>query len=181
MQKILEIAKQIRLVIFDVDGVLTDGGLIFDESGREYKVFNVKDGQGIKMLRDGGVEIAVISARESKSVSVRMTSLGVKHVYQGQDDKGLAFDDLCEKLSINPRHVAYVGDDVPDLRLFSRVGLAIAVADAHVAVRQRADWCTSLAGGRGAAREVCDLILTAKQMLDASIEAFLLSEGDSKE
>jgi 3-deoxy-D-manno-octulosonate 8-phosphate phosphatase (KDO 8-P phosphatase) len=181
MQKILEIAKQIGLVIFDVDGVFTDGGLIFDETGREYKVFNVKDGHGIKMLRDGGVEVAVISGRESKSVALRMASLGIKYVYQGQDDKRLAFNELCATLPINPKHVAYVGDDLPDLRLFSRVGLAIAVADAHYAVRHRADWCTSLAGGRGAVREVCDLILTAKGTLDAAIEALWLPDGDAEE
>lgn len=174
MQEIIEKAKRIRLVIFDVDGVLTDGKLIFDESGREYKVFNAKDGHGIKMLLESGVATAVISGRQSSAVSVRMASLGVKHVYQGRDDKRAAFDELCERLSIQPEQVAHVGDDLPDLPLFARAGLAIAVADAHFAVRQRADWCTSLAGGCGAAREVCDMVMTAQQTLEPSIQAYAL-------
>ncbi len=173
MQKIIDKAKIIRLVIFDVDGVLTDGKLIFDESGREYKIFNAKDGHGIKMLRESGVETAVVSGRKSTSVSLRMANLGVKHVFQGQDDKRLALNQLCETLSVSPEQVAHVGDDLPDLPLFVRVGLAIAVADAHFAVRQRADWCTSLPGGCGAAREVCDLIMQAQRKLEPSIQAYV--------
>ncbi|MGH8548705.1 MAG: 3-deoxy-manno-octulosonate-8-phosphatase KdsC [Methylococcales bacterium] len=175
MQEIIEKAKLIRLVIFDVDGVLTDGKLIFDESGREYKCFNTKDGHGIKMLRNSGVETAVISGRDSRAVSLRMASLGVTHVFQGQDDKRAAFDELCERLSVSPEQVACVGDDLPDLPLFARAGLAIAVADAHFAVRQHADWCTSLPGGSGAAREVCDLVMKAQQTLDSSIDAYVIA------
>ncbi|MGH8499939.1 MAG: 3-deoxy-manno-octulosonate-8-phosphatase KdsC [Methylococcales bacterium] len=175
MQKIIDKAKIIRLVIFDVDGVLTDGKLIFDESGREYKTFNAKDGHGIKMLRESGVETAVISGRKSTSVSLRMAGLGVKHVFQGHDDKRVAFDQLCETLSVSPEQVAHVGDDLPDLPLFARVGLSIAVADAHFAVRQRADWCTSLPGGCGAAREVCDLVMQAQQTLEPSIQAYVIA------
>ncbi|MCI0654986.1 MAG: HAD hydrolase family protein [Methylococcaceae bacterium] len=173
MHEILEKAKLVRLVIFDVDGVLTDGKLIFDESGREYKCFNTKDGHGIKMLRNSGVETAVISGRKSRAVSLRMSSLGVQHVLQGRDDKRAAFDELCAALSVSPGQVACVGDDLPDLPLFIRAGLAIAVADAHIAVRQRADWCTSLPGGCGAAREVCDLVMQAQQTLEPSISAYL--------
>lgn len=172
MQKIIEKAKLIRLVVFDVDGVLTDGKLFFDETGHEYKSFNTKDGHGIKMLRNSGVEIAIISGRKSAAVSLRMSSLGVEHVFQGQDDKTAAYDELCEKLSVRSEQVAYVGDDLPDLPVICRVGLAIAVADAHFAVRQHADWCTSLAGGCGAAREVCDLIMKAQQTLEPSIKAY---------
>ncbi|MGH8477918.1 MAG: 3-deoxy-manno-octulosonate-8-phosphatase KdsC [Methylococcales bacterium] len=175
MQEIFEKAKRIRLVIFDVDGVLTDGKLIFDDAGREYKTFNTRDGHGIKMLQQSGVETAVISGRESRAVAVRMASLGVKHVFQGQHDKRLVFDRLCEALSVDPIQVAHVGDDLPDLPLFARVGLAIAVADAHFAVRQRADWCTSLPGGCGAAREVCDLLMQAQQSLEPAIEAYVVA------
>jgi 3-deoxy-D-manno-octulosonate 8-phosphate phosphatase (KDO 8-P phosphatase) len=175
MQEILEKAKLIRLVIFDVDGVLTDGKLIFDESGREYKCFNTKDGHGIKMLRNSGVEAAVISGRKSKSVSLRMASLGVTHVFQGQDDKRAAFDELCNTLGVKSEHVACVGDDLPDLPLFARAGLAIAVADAHFAVRQHADWCTSLPGGCGAAREVCDLVMQAQRTLEPSIDRYAVA------
>lgn len=174
MQEIIEKAKLIRLVIFDVDGVLTDGKLFFDESGREYKCFNTKDGHGIKMLRESGIETAVISGRKSLSVTLRMKSLGVKYVYQGQEDKRSAFDELCEMLSLNPAQVACVGDDVPDLTLFGRAGLAIAVADAHPAVRQQADWCTSLPGGCGAAREVCDLVMQAQGTLEGSVRVYLI-------
>lgn len=171
LETICEKAKAIRLVIFDVDGVFTDGRLLFDPSGREYKVFNVKDGHGIKMLQQYGLETAVISGRTSEAVSIRMASLGMKHVFQGQSDKRLAFDCLCRELAIAPQEVAYVGDDLPDLVLFGRVGLAIAVADAHFAVRQRAHWCTTLAGGFGAVREVCDLILHSRGFLVPAIQA----------
>lgn len=175
MQKIIEKAKLIRLVIFDVDGVLTDGKLFFDEQGREYKSFNTKDGHGFKMLHGSGVDIAIISGRQSHSVSVRMANLGVKHVFQGQEDKTIAFKALCEKLSLQPEQVAYVGDDLPDLPLMNRVGLSIAVGDAHIAVKSQADWCTTLAGGNGAAREVCDLVMRAQQTLETSIRSHLVS------
>jgi 3-deoxy-D-manno-octulosonate 8-phosphate phosphatase (KDO 8-P phosphatase) len=173
IERVLDKATKTRLVIFDVDGVLTDGRLIFDDSGREYKAFNAKDGHGIKMLRASGVEAAVISGRKSAAVALRLESLGIQHVFQGQDDKNVAFDELCEKLSIRPEQVAFVGDDIPDLPVLVRVGLAIAVADAHYSVRQRADWCTSLPGGCGAAREVCDLVMQAQKTLEPSIQSYL--------
>ncbi len=173
MEQILAKAKQIRLVIFDVDGVLTDGKLFFDDSGREYKAFHARDGHGIKMLRNSGVEVAIISGRQSESVARRMASLGVEHVYQGQEDKVAAFNELCNKLPVNSMQVAHVGDDLPDLPLMRRAGMAIAVADAHFAVLERADWCTKLCGGQGAAREVCDLIMQAQETLDAAINTYL--------
>ena len=175
MQEILEKAKLIRLVVFDVDGVLTDGKLIFDESGREYKCFNTKDGHGIKMLLKSGVETAIISGRQSAAVAIRMAELGVEHVFQGREDKRSTFDELCASLSFRTEQVAYVGDDLPDLPLFNRVGLSIAVADAHQAVRQHADWCTSLAGGSGAAREVCDLVMAAQKTLEPAIGGYLIA------
>ena len=131
MQDILERAKQIKLVIFDVDGVLTDGGLYFTDDGKELKAFNSRDGHGMKMLQQSGVEIGIITGRTSNVVTHRMANLGVKHVYQGQHEKLPAFLELIEKLGVTPEQVAYMGDDVVDLPIMRRVGLAVAVQDAH--------------------------------------------------
>lgn len=173
MEKVLIKAKLIRLVIFDVDGVLTDGRLAFDDNGREYKTFHARDGHGLKMLRNTGVDIAIISGRRSESVRLRMEGLGIEHVYQGQQDKIASFNELCDKLQVNPQQIAHVGDDLPDLPLMQRAGIGIAVADAHFAVRKHADWCTRLSGGQGAAREVCDLIMQAQNTLEHTIARYL--------
>ncbi len=173
MQDILDRAKQIKLIIFDVDGVLTDGTLYFDEKGREYKSFHVRDGHGIKMLLDSGVEVAVISGRQSNTVGQRMKSLGIAHVYQGQENKIFALNELCQKLDVSETQIAHVGDDLLDLPIMCRVGLAIAVKDAHFAVQNHAHWCTESLGGRGAVREVCDLIMTAQNTLDIAIQEYL--------
>ena len=165
--------KQIELVIFDVDGVLTNGGLLLGESGNEYKVFHSRDGLGLVMLRESGCHIAVISGRSSSIVSERMTALGIEHVYQDQDDKGKALEDLLNKLNIDAQATAYVGDDFIDLPAMRRVGLAIAVADAHPLVIENAHWVTKENGGRGAAREVCELIMHARGTLDSQIQHFL--------
>jgi len=170
---ILNRAKQIELVIFDVDGVLTNGGLILGESGNEYKVFHSRDGLGLVMLRDSGCHIAVISGRSSSIVSERMTTLGIEYIYQGQTDKGEALDDLLDKLNIDAKATAYVGDDFIDLPAMRRVGLAIAVADAHPLVIEHAHWVTKEKGGHGAAREVCELIMHARGTLDSQIQNFL--------
>lgn len=162
MRDIMDSAARLKLVIFDVDGVLTDGGLILGDKGEEFKVFYSRDGHGMKMLKNTGVEIAIITGRESQIVAQRMASLGIKHVYQGQDDKLPAFDDLLQKLELDASEVAYVGDDVVDLPILLRTGLAIAVADAHPLVAKHAHWQTPHPGGRGAARDVCELIMEAK-------------------
>ncbi len=166
MNNIIEKAKQIRLVLFDVDGVLTDGSLIMGDDGQEYKAFNAKDGHGMKMLQASGVEIGIISARHSRVVALRMESLGIKHVYQGQRDKLKAFSDLQEKLKLQAEQIAYVGDDLLDLCIMRKVGLSVAVNDATPAVVQQADWQTTSPGGRGAAREVCEMIMRAQNTLD---------------
>jgi 3-deoxy-D-manno-octulosonate 8-phosphate phosphatase (KDO 8-P phosphatase) len=126
-----ELANKIQLIIFDVDGVLTDGGLYFTEDGAELKRFNSLDGHGIKMLKDNGVEVAVITARDSKAVAYRMKNLGIAHLYQGQSDKVVAFSDLLKTLNLSADEVAYVGDDVIDLPVMTKVGFSIAVANAH--------------------------------------------------
>jgi len=128
---ILNRAEQIELAIFDVDGVLTNGGLILGENGNEYKAFHSRDGLGLVMLRESGCQIAVISGRTSNIVSERMAALGIESVYQGQNDKGKALEDLLDKLNIDAQATAYVGDDFIDLPAMRRVGLSIAVADAH--------------------------------------------------
>lgn len=173
MQEIIDKARKIKLLILDIDGVLTDAKLFFDDQGREYKAFHARDGHGIKLLRQSGVEIAVISGRQSEAVAIRMRSLGVEHVYQGQENKLAAFEELLQRLSVAAEETAHVGDDLPDLPLMKRVGLAIAVRDAHFAVKDYADWVTSLPGGDGAAREICDFILRAQGKLEHLINAYL--------
>ena len=170
---ILEKARKLKLLILDVDGVLTDGRLFFDNDGNEYKSFHARDGHGIKLLRQTGVEIAVISGRKSASVALRMKSLGIEHVYQGHENKIAAFNELIDKLGIMPEQAAHVGDDLLDLPIMIRVGLAIAVNDANFAVKQHADWCTSLSGGQGAVREVCDFIMQAQGSFADVLGAYL--------
>ncbi|MFI3123393.1 MAG: HAD-IIIA family hydrolase, partial [Methylococcales bacterium] len=144
--RVMEQARQIQLLILDVDGVLTDGKLFFDHLGNEFKAFHARDGHGIKMLQQTGVEIAVISGRESFIVTKRMEELDVTLVYQNQRDKRAAFADLLQKLDLTAEQVAYVGDDVVDLPIMTQVGLAIAVADASEAVIACADWTTTIGG-----------------------------------
>ena len=173
MKDILEKAARIRLVIFDVDGVLTDGSLFFGDDGQEYKAFNSRDGHGMKMLQKHGVELAVITGRTSQVVEHRMKNLGISHLYQGRLDKLPAFEDLTAKLGIAPDECAYVGDDVVDLPVMTRVGMAIAVQDAHPFVKQHAHWQTTACGGRGAARDVCELLLEAKGVLGKELDSYL--------
>jgi len=168
-----ERARAVRLLVLDVDGVLTDGGLQFDNSGEEYKTFNSLDGHGIRMLLDSAIEVAIITGRESKIVSQRMDELGVKHLYQGCGDKLSAFEDLLQATGLKPELVAYVGDDLPDLPILQRVGFAIAVNNAHAFVKQHCNWVTSLPGGKGAVREVTDLILESQSLLDARQKQYL--------
>ena len=173
MQDIMEKAAQIRLVIFDVDGVLTDGSLYLGDDGQEYKAFNSKDGHGMKMLRESGVEIGIITGRTSNVVEMRMKSLGIQHVYQGKLDKLPAFEELKAKLELDNEQIAYVGDDVVDLPIMCKIGLAIAVQDAHHLVKQHAHWHTPSAGGRGAGREVCELLMEAQSTLKLMMEKYL--------
>jgi 3-deoxy-D-manno-octulosonate 8-phosphate phosphatase (KDO 8-P phosphatase) len=174
MQVITEKAKKLKLLILDVDGVLTDGKLFFDHHGNEYKSFHARDGHGIKLLRQTGVEVAVISGRKSNSVALRMKNLGIEHVYQGHENKRAAFNEIIEKIGITSEQAAHVGDDLLDLPIMIRVGLSIAVSDANFAVKQRADWCTTLPGGHGAVREVCDFIMQAQGHFDEVVNAYLI-------
>ncbi|HXK55644.1 MAG: 3-deoxy-manno-octulosonate-8-phosphatase KdsC [Gammaproteobacteria bacterium] len=173
MKEILEKAARIKLVVFDVDGVLTDGSLFLGDDGLEYKAFNSKDGLGMKMLQRSGVIIGIITARSSRVVALRMESLGIEHIYQGQEDKLPALKELQRKLGLEAEQIAYVGDDVVDLPIMRYVGLAVAVQDAHKVALENAHWKTSVRGGRGAAREVCDLLLEAQGNLSAAMKKYL--------
>jgi len=170
MQDILEKAKKIKLVVFDVDGVLTDGRIIIGDDGQEYKAFHSRDGHGMKLLQYTGVEIAIITGRTSKTVEHRMNGLGIKHVYQGKRVKLPVFEQLIEDLELSPEQCAYVGDDWVDLAIMSKVGLAIAVQDADAVVKKHAHWITPSKGGHGAAREVCELIMEGQDTLQDQIE-----------
>jgi 3-deoxy-D-manno-octulosonate 8-phosphate phosphatase (KDO 8-P phosphatase) len=151
------------LLVLDVDGVLTDGRLHFDSKGQEGKVFHVRDGYGIRKLLEAGFTVAVISGRKSTAVKKRMAELGIEHVYLGVSDKLTVFNGLLQKLGITAAAAACVGDDTPDLECLQAAGLAIAVADAHHDLDAVADWHTHLGGGQGAVREVCDLLLAARE------------------
>ncbi|SMG66479.1 3-deoxy-D-manno-octulosonate 8-phosphate phosphatase, YrbI family [methanotrophic bacterial endosymbiont of Bathymodiolus sp.] len=172
MQNRIEKAKNIKLLILDVDGVLTDGKLFFDEQGKEYKSFNAQDGLGIKLLQKAGIQVAVISGRASKPVALRMEMLGIELVYLGQADKGQAFKEIIAKVGCRPDQAAHVGDDLMDLPVLLQVGMAIAVQDASEYILPYVDWQTRLAGGQGAVREVCDFILQAQGKMDELVNSF---------
>jgi 3-deoxy-D-manno-octulosonate 8-phosphate phosphatase (KDO 8-P phosphatase) len=173
MKDILEKASRIRLLILDVDGVLTDGSLFVGDDGQEYKAFNSRDGHGIKMLQKHGVIVAIITGRTSKVVEHRMANLGVSHVYQGKLEKLPAYEELAGKLGIPAEETAYVGDDVVDLPVMRKVGLAIAVQDAHPLVRAHSHWQTPSCGGRGAARDVCEMLMEARGVLEEELGSYL--------
>lgn len=166
-------AKKVKLAVFDVDGVLTNGQLILGESGNEYKCFHVRDGHGLVMLLESGCQVAVITARTSKIVAERMTSLGIKYVFQGEKDKGARLLDLMKELSLTSDQVLYMGDDVIDLPAMSKVGLAISVNDGHQKVRDYVHWITENNGGQGAVREVCEHIMHAQGLLDSRLNQYL--------
>lgn len=172
MTDVLERAASIKLVAFDVDGVLTDGGLYIGDNGVEYKAFYSRDGHGMRMLMNSGIDVGIITGRRSKLVSDRMDALGVRHVYQGRREKRPAFESLLKDSGFTAEQIAFVGDDVMDLPVMLRAGLAVAVADAHPLVVEHAHWRTPNPGGRGAVRDVCELVMRAKGSLDAVIRAY---------
>ena len=153
---------ELRLIAFDVDGVFTDGRFYLSDDGIESKAFNTQDGFGVRRLIDAGFEVAVISGRASAATARRMTELGIRHVILGAGDKVSAFDELTAGLGIDAAECAYAGDDIPDLPLLEKVGYSIAVANAVERVRDFCDYTTMAAGGYGAVREICDLVLAAR-------------------
>jgi 3-deoxy-D-manno-octulosonate 8-phosphate phosphatase (KDO 8-P phosphatase) len=173
MQAIYAKAKRVRLAIFDVDGVLTDGTLYLTDGGEEIKAFNSLDGHGMKMLRESGVQLAIITGRTSRSVELRAKNLGIELVFQGVADKAVALATLLQQSALEAAAIAYMGDDVVDLPVLRRCGLALTVPAAPLLVKQHADYVTQAHGGHGAAREVCELIMQAQGTLEPALAAFL--------
>lgn len=165
-QDVMTRARNIKLLICDVDGVMSDGVIYQGNNGEELKAFNVRDGYGIRCLLTSDVEVAIITGRNAKLLEDRCATLGITHLYQGQTDKLLAFRELLDTLALRPEQVAYIGDDLIDWPVMAESGLSVAVADAHPVLLPRANYVTRIAGGRGAVREICDLILIAQDKFD---------------
>lgn len=165
--------KLIRLMVFDVDGVMTDGGLFLTDSGEEFKRFSSLDGHGIKMLRASGVEVAIITGRTSKCVEKRAENLGIAHVYQGAERKLEAMINLLNKLNLSRDEAAYMGDDVVDLCVMRHVGLSISVPESPQVVREHSNYVTRRSGGHGAVREACELIMSVQGTLEGQLAQYL--------
>lgn len=166
-------ASRVRLMIFDVDGILTDGSLHYGPDGEAIKTFNVLDGHGIKLLQQSGVATAIISARKSDIVARRAADLGIRHLHQGVHDKRTAFEELLAHTGVNAQDCGFIGDDVIDLPILLRTGFAASVPNAHPEVRARVHYVTQASGGRGAARELCDFILRAQGKYEAVLAPYL--------
>ncbi|OEF22926.1 3-deoxy-manno-octulosonate-8-phosphatase KdsC [Aliivibrio logei] len=165
-ESIFSIAKTIKLLICDVDGVFSDGLVYMGNDGEELKTFHTRDGYGVKSLMSAGVEVAIITGRNSQIVENRMRALGISLIYQGQDNKLQAYEDILTKLNIAPEHTGYIGDDLIDWPVMEKVALKVSVADGHPLLVKRANYVTTIKGGHGAVREVSDLILEAKGELE---------------
>jgi 3-deoxy-D-manno-octulosonate 8-phosphate phosphatase (KDO 8-P phosphatase) len=173
MASVLERARGVKLMAFDVDGVLTDGSIYFSDVAAEIKAFNTLDGLGMKLLHEAGVELALITGRQSKAVAARAAELGIQHVFQGSDNKLATLEGLCARLHVPIGACGYMGDDLPDLPVLLRCGFAATVPDAPDAIRTRVHYVTRRPAGHGAVREVCEFVLTAQGMLDAAVERYL--------
>jgi len=160
---VLNKANNIQLALFDVDGVLTDGSLYYNSSGESLKRFNVQDGLGLKMLQHSGVQVGVISAKQSSALNARLTDLGINHQLTGISNKLTAFKTLIKTLNIDPKNACFTGDDIIDSEVMSACGLSFSVNNAHYTIKSIADWVSPIDGGEGAVRSICDLILYAKQ------------------
>ena len=173
MNELIEKAKNIKCLICDVDGVLTDGLLYIDSLGNETKSFNVQDGMGLKLLMAAGIEVAVITTARTGVIEHRMQQLGITHYFKGQVDKRKAYQQLKKNLNLHDEQFAYIGDDLPDLPIIRQVGFGVAVANAVAEVKEFAYWQTKQTGGRGAVRELCDLILHAQNKTELALEGYL--------
>ena len=171
-EQINQLAETVKLLVLDVDGIMTDGKLYFTSSGEEIKAFNTMDGLGLKLLQKSGVEVAIITGRQSEIVANRASSLGITMVHQGRDDKKVVLDSILEELGLNYSAVAYAGDDLPDLSCIKAARLGITVPNGHDIVKNAANAVTSRSGGKGAVREICDWILTAQGNLDSAVQPF---------
>ncbi|WP_157669525.1 3-deoxy-manno-octulosonate-8-phosphatase KdsC [Chitinibacter sp. GC72] len=169
----IEQAKQVKLMIFDVDGVMTDGGLYFTDAGEELKAFNSLDGHGLKMLQNSGVKLAIITGRQSQLVAHRARNLGIDYVHQGAHDKLASFQALLAEVGVSAQDCGYMGDDVIDLPVMRRVAFAVSVPAAPELVQQYAHYVTGRQGGHGAVREVCELIMQSQNTWDAAMAPYL--------
>ena len=169
----LERARRIRLLVLDADGVLTDGRLYYSASGEELKAFDIQDGLGLKMLQASGVEVAIVTGRTSGALEARARNLGVARLFQGVEDKLAVFARLLATLRLTEADAACMGDDLPDLPVLKRCGFALTVPAAPALVRQHAHYVTQRAGGRGAVREACELIMHAQDTLEAQARIYL--------
>ncbi|MFH1102717.1 MAG: HAD-IIIA family hydrolase [Pseudomonadota bacterium] len=165
--------KQVKLLAMDVDGVLTDGSIIYNEHGEEIKIFNVKDGLGIRFLIKAGLMVCIVTGRASGALLQRCRNLGIHHVYDGIADKAAILPVILKDMQVSAGEIAFIGDDLPDLPLMRQVGLSIGVSDAHDLIRQSADWITSAKGGAGAVREVCEMILNSKGLWNPALYSSL--------
>lgn len=172
-KRLIARAHRIRLAIFDVDGVLTDGTVYVSERGEEIKAFNILDGLGLKMLAASGVATALLSGRKSKMVALRAKDIGIAHVLQGVDDKLETYKRLLRKLDLAEEETAFMGDDLPDLPVLRRCGFAFSVPNAPEIVRNHAHYVTRTAGGRGAAREACEFLMQARGTLESQMRTYL--------
>jgi len=170
---LLEQASHIKALVLDVDGILSDGFVTLTNSGDEIKNFDIRDGLGMKLVQQAGVKVIIITGRTSHIVEKRMNALGVDLIYQGREDKGVALREACAQLNLAPEDCLYMGDDWPDLSAFAIAGMKVTVPNGHVEVRRRADLVTQAQGGRGAVREICDMILTAKGVYQSLLEKYL--------
>lgn len=163
-KELVEKAKKIKLVAFDVDGVMTDGSLTFDENGVEIKTFNAKDGLGVVMLSRANIITSIITARDNNTVKLRAQMIDIKELYMGQKNKLEALEELAEKYNLDYEQIAYMGDDLPDICALKKAGLSICPNDAVDEVREVCDFVTNKKGGRGAVREICDFILKSQEI-----------------
>ncbi|MDI3323206.1 HAD hydrolase family protein [Pontibacterium granulatum] len=165
--------QDVKLAVFDVDGILTNGQLLFLPDGQEVKQFNTLDGLGIKLLEKGGIETAIITGRRSPQVELRARALGITYLEQGREDKLTALQELWQRSGHSAETTAYIGDDLPDLSAIRAVSFGATVPNGHPLVQQHADWCTKRRGGEGAGREFCEKILAAQNKLDQVQEPYL--------
>ena len=168
-----EQAAAVQLLALDVDGVLTDGAVVYGDRGEELKAFHIRDGLGIKLLQRGGIEVALITGRRSPMVERRAAELGIAEVVMGREDKRSALEELCRRRQLEIAHCAYMGDDLPDLAAVRAAGLGLTVADACAEVIDAADWVSTLTGGRGAVREACEALLRLRGQFDALVATYL--------
>ena len=170
---LLEKARHIEALVLDVDGILSDGFVTLTNTGDELKSFDIRDGLGMKLVQKIGLKVIIITGRRSNIVEKRMTDLGVDLIFQGREDKGVALREACQQLNLSPEDCLYMGDDWPDLSAFAIAGMKVTVPNGHVEVRRRADLVTQAYGGRGAVREICDLLLEAKDQYQKLLNEFV--------